>query len=265
MGLPAFDLPIPPLGVEIPLLMHPPLTHFAIVLPIFILLLELINLIMRRRGLTATAFVFFTLLIVVYVAAFITGKTDGKEAFDMLTQAGQETLKEHKLIGIYLMLFTVVLVFAKLFSMAIKKWWMKLIYLLILTGFVAAVLYQGKEGGELVYKHGANVERVKALDDKVFDLEDQLDDLKSEKTTEQKEPEPTTAKQTEENPQEANETTTATVKEEEKAALPQTQPEIQEDNTQPQEEKNKTTTEVNKTTTPNEMLNQLIDSAKSKQ
>ncbi len=183
MGLPAFDLPIPPLGVEIPLLMHPPLTHFAVVLPIFILLLELINIIVKRRGLTATAFIFFTLLIVVYVAAFITGKTDAKEAFDMLTQNGQDTLKEHKLIGIYLMLSTVVLVFAKLFSMAIKKWWMKLIYLLILTGFVAAVLYQGKEGGELVYKHGANVQRVQVLDDKVFDLEDQIDDLKNQEST----------------------------------------------------------------------------------
>ncbi len=187
MGLPAFDLPIPPLGVEIPTLIHPLITHFAIVLPIFILLLELINLIMRRKGLTATAFVFFTLLIVIFVAAFATGKTDAKEAFDMLTATGQENLKEHKLIGIYLMLSTVILVFAKLFSMALKTWWMKLIYLLILTGFVAAVLYQGKEGGELVYENGANVHRVKILEDKIFDLEDRIDNLKQEsKKSEQK-------------------------------------------------------------------------------
>jgi len=180
MHLPVFDLPVPALGVEIPVLMHPPVVHFAIVIPVFILILEIINIFMKRRGLTITTFVFFTLLIVIYFAAFATGKTDGSETWDLLTKAGQEDLKAHKLIGIYLMLSTVVVMFAKLFSMAIKKWWMKLIYLLILVGFVAAVLYQGKEGGELVYKYGANNERVQELGEEVFDLKEELEELKEE-------------------------------------------------------------------------------------
>ena len=177
MNLPAFDLPIPPLPIDIPVLMHPPLVHFAIVLPIFILLLEIINIVMKRRALTVTTFVFFTLLVVIFAGAYLTGKNDGKEAWDMLSNAGHADLKEHKLIGTYLLLASVAMIFIKLFSMALKTWWMKLIYLIALVAFVAAVLFQGKEGGELVYKHGANVEKVKTLDDQVFDLKEEISDM----------------------------------------------------------------------------------------
>ncbi len=178
MNLPVFDIPVPNLGFDIPVLMHPPLVHFAIVIPVFILILEIINIFMRRRGLTVTTFVFFTLLIVIFFAAFVTGKTDGSEAWDMLTKAGQADLKEHKLIGIYLLIASVVVVFLKLFAMALRTWWMKLLYLLVLIGFVGAVLYQGKEGGELVFKHGANNERVLDLSNEIDDLNDEIDELK---------------------------------------------------------------------------------------
>lgn len=180
MNLPPLNIPLPPLGFDIPILAHPPVVHFAIVLPIFILLLEIINLFMKRRALTVTTFIFFIILMVVYFAAFATGKTDGSEAYDMLTQAGQADLKEHKLIGTYLMLATAVLFFLKLFSMALRTWWMKLLYLLALIGFVAAVFYQGKEGGELVYKHGANNEMVLELSNQIDDLKDELEELKEE-------------------------------------------------------------------------------------
>ena len=178
MNLPVFDIPVPNLGFDIPVLMHPPLVHFAIVIPVFILILEIINIFMKRRGLTVTTFVFFTLLIVIFFAAFVTGKTDGSEAWDMLTKAGQADLKEHKLIGIYLLLASVVVLFLKLFAMALRTWWMKLLYLLVLIGFVGAVLYQGKEGGELVFKHGANNERVLDLSNEIDDLNDEIDELK---------------------------------------------------------------------------------------
>ena len=178
MNLPSFDIPLPNFGFDIPVLLHPPMVHFAIVLPVFILILEIINLFMKRKGLTVTTVVFYILLIIVFFGAFVTGKTDGSEAWDLLTPQGQADLKEHKLIGIYLMLGSVVVFFLKLFAVALRTWWMKLIYMLILIGFVGAVLYQGKEGGELVYKHGANNERVLDLSNQIDDLNDEIEELK---------------------------------------------------------------------------------------
>ncbi len=222
MNLPSFDIPIPPLGFDIPLLMHPPIVHFAIVLPIVILILELINLLMKRRGLTITALTFFIFLMIIYAAAYITGKTDGSEAYEMLSKAGQADLKEHKLIGTYLMLGTVVLFFLKLFAMALRTWWMKLLYMLALIGFVAAVFYQGKEGGELVYKYGANNERVMDLSSELDDLQEELEELKeanaeSEEATEEASAEEAPAKEEVEEKKEATKEA-APAKEEEQPA-----------------------------------------------
>ena len=55
---------------------------------------------------------------------------------------------------------------------------MKSLYMLALIGFVFCIFTQGKDGGELTYEHGMNVAPVKALDDKVFDLEEALEEAK---------------------------------------------------------------------------------------
>ena len=185
MNLPVFDIPVPNFGFDIPVLLHPPLVHFAIVIPVFILILEIINIFMKRKGLTVTTVVFFSLLVIIFFAAFVTGKTDGSETWDLLTKAGKADLQEHKLIGIYLLLGSVAILFLKLFAVALRTWWMKLIYMLLLIGFVGAVLYQGKEGGELVFKHGANNERVQDLMSDMDDLKDEIAELKEDAGTDE--------------------------------------------------------------------------------
>jgi hypothetical protein len=56
---------------------------------------------------------------------------------------------------------------------------LKALYILVLIAFVIFMFRQGKEGGELVYHHGLNVQAVKTLDKKVFDLEEALEEAKS--------------------------------------------------------------------------------------
>jgi len=67
----------------------------------------------------------------------------------------------------------------------IQRGMMKGLFLLILILFVAGILKQGKEGGELVYKYGANVKIVKTMDDEMFDLKDELNDYKEEEKEEE--------------------------------------------------------------------------------
>ncbi len=70
---------------------------------------------------------------------------------------------------------------------------MKALYLLVLIVFVAGIFKQGQEGGELVYKYGMNVEQVKTLDDELFDLKEELEELtpKAEKSEPVTTPAPT--------------------------------------------------------------------------
>ena len=180
MELPAIKLPQVELPFDIPVLMHPPVDHFIIALPVIILLLEVVNLIVKKRAIGVASFFLLILTVVAAVAAYFTGSIDGKEAFPLLSEAAQGELKEHKLLGTYLMLASVVVLVFKLLSAMISRGLMKALYLLILILFVASILKQGKEGGELVYKYGANVKIVKTMDDKMFEIQEELDDYIAE-------------------------------------------------------------------------------------
>jgi len=189
MELPSlpFKLPEITLPFDIPVLMHPPVDHFVIAIPVIVLLLEIMNLFVKKRAIGVTSFFLLLLGVAAAVAAYLTGTTDGKEAFDALTQAGQADLKAHKLLGTYLMFASVVVLVFKLLSAMVQRGLMKALYFLILILFVIGLVKQGKEGGELVYKYGANVERVQDLDSELFDTNEEIDELKEKmKSTSEK-------------------------------------------------------------------------------
>ncbi len=176
MELPALKLPQVHLPFDIPLLAHPPIDHFVIAIPVLVLLIEIINIFAKKRAIGTISFVLLVIGMVAAVGAYLTGLHDGSEVFDALTQAGQSELKEHKLLGTYLMLASAVVVVFKLLSAMIKRGLMKATYLLVLIVFVAGLFKQGHDGGELVYKYGANVARVADLDSDLSDAQDELDD-----------------------------------------------------------------------------------------
>ena len=178
MELPALKLPQIPLPFDIPVLLHPPVVHFVVAIPILVLIVEIINLIAKKRAIGVMTFFVLTLGMVATAAAYLTGTVDGKEAFDALSQAGQAELKAHKLLGTYLVIASAVLVVFKMLSALIRTGLLKAMYLLVLIVFTIGVIKQGKDGGELVYEYGANVERVADLDSELFDVKEELDEAK---------------------------------------------------------------------------------------
>jgi len=179
MTLPTLPLPFP-VSEVVPVLLHPAVVHFAVVLPLVILILELINLITKRRSLTITVYLLFVLLAGVYIAAYGTGVIDGKNGGLLVSDEGLSHLKEHKNLGIYLLYLSGLPILLKLLTLAIKKPWAKVIYLVSFVAIIALTLYQAKEGGELVYEYGLNVEAKVALDDTVEELQDEMDELKEQ-------------------------------------------------------------------------------------
>ena len=175
MELPALKLPDVPLPFDIPTLMHPPIVHFVVAIPILVIVIEIVNLILKKRAIGVLTFAMLILGMVATAVAYKTGTIDGKEAFDALTQAGQEELKEHKLLGTYLVIGSAIILVFKMLSALLKKGLIKALYLLVLIVFIAGILKQGKDGGELVYEYGANVERVQALEDELYDAQEEAD------------------------------------------------------------------------------------------
>jgi len=176
MQLPEITLPKVELPFDIPVLLHPSVDHFVIALPVVILLLELMNLVMKKKAVSGVSIFLIVLTIIASVGAYFTGLVDGKEAYPALTEAAKEALAHHKLLGTYLMLASGVVLFFKLLSMITGKRIIRVLYILILIAFVAGIFEQGEHGGELVYKYGMNVEQVKVLDDELFDLKEELEE-----------------------------------------------------------------------------------------
>jgi len=186
MTLPDISAYIPKivLPFDIPVLLHPLIVHFMIAIPVVILLLELINLVSKKKAIGVMSFILLLLTVVAAAGAYFTGLVDGKEGYDLLTEAGKEELAEHKLLGTYLLLASVLVLIFKLLSAAMSSAIVKALYLLMLIGFVLGIFEQGKDGGELVYEHGMNVKKVKVLDDKVFELEEALEEAKEKASSE---------------------------------------------------------------------------------
>ena len=173
MTLPEIVLPKVDLPFDIPVLLHPFVVHFLVAIPVVVLLLELMNLMMKKKAVGGVSFFLLLLTLVASVGAYLTGLADGQDA--AFTDAAKSALGEHKLLGTYLLLASALVLFLKLLAMTGSKV-LKALYILGLIAFVVVMFKQGKEGGELVYKHGLNVEAVKTLDDKVFDLEEELEE-----------------------------------------------------------------------------------------
>jgi len=190
MNLPVIpDLPIPPLPVEVPLLLHPAVAHFAIAIPVIILLLELVNIFAKRRGISITSLLLILLTMIVFVTLYITGKADGSEGYMLLNEAAQTDFKEHKLIGLYLIYATSAIFVLKLLSM-LGVGLFRFLFVLALISFVGVNMLQGKKGGNLVYNHGMNITAVNEagntidyLNDDIADLEAEIEELEAEIVT----------------------------------------------------------------------------------
>jgi len=174
MSLPNISIPAVNIPFDIPTLMHPPIVHFAIAIPVLIVVFELINIFLNNKTIKVISTILMVVMIGVFFAAYLTGITDGKAAIDNGFGA-MDDLKEHKLFGIYLVYISVFVLLMKLLSLTINRTGFKVFYVLILFGFLALVFHQGEEGGELVYKHAANV---KAQNDE-FDDDDEEETTKA--------------------------------------------------------------------------------------
>jgi len=157
MTLPALTIPQFPLPVHIPFEAHPCIVHLAVALPIVIILMELVNLVVKKRTLGVFSFVLMILLALILFAAYLTGSVDAEHAKSALTQDAKSLFEAHKVQGVYLVYGAAVLVLIKLMSVLIRKTPMRVIFLLFLLAFTALTLNTAKKGKILVFDYGVNV------------------------------------------------------------------------------------------------------------
>jgi uncharacterized membrane protein len=188
MGLPEISIPTVDIPFDIHPLLHPSMVHFAIAIPLLVIVAEILNLILKGKGVKIVSSIIIFLLIVILFMTYLTGVTDAKVATDSgFTALGE--LKEHKLLGIYLFYGSIFLFILKMISLGVNKTGFRVFYILVLFGFLAGIIYQGKRGGELVYKYGANVQTHKKVSKKTKDEDSKKTEQKTTKVKTEKEKE----------------------------------------------------------------------------
>jgi uncharacterized membrane protein len=180
MSLPNIPFPFE-LSVDIPLLVHPAVVHFVVAIPVVILLLEIINLVFKKRAISVLSLFLILIVVASMGVAYFAGVVDGKEAYSLLVADGQAELKEHKLLGAYLVYASVALFILKILFMAFSQVVARLFFIVLLIGFISVTLKQGKDGGELVYEYGANSKAVALVEKKLEKLQDKYSKIEEEK------------------------------------------------------------------------------------
>jgi len=160
MALPALSIPQFPLPFHISADIHPCVIHLAVALPVVIVLMELVNLVIKKRTLGVFSFVLMILLALVLFGAYLTGSVDAEHAKSALTGEAKTLFEAHKLQGIYLVYGAAVLVVIKLLSVLIRKTPMRVIFLIFLLAFTALTVNTAKKGKQLVFDYGINVKTV---------------------------------------------------------------------------------------------------------
>ncbi len=186
MALPTLTIPDIPLPFEIHTMMHPAIVHFAVALPVVILLIEIINLGARRKSIGTISFLLIFLMAVVYLGAYLTGSVDANNAKDAIDPQTKELLEAHKNGGIWMVYGSVVVLVIKLISVAVKRIVARAVFLVVLGLFFWGATGVVQKGCALTYKHGVNVKvsTVKAADvvkeNVAKDIEKKAEEVKEE-------------------------------------------------------------------------------------
>ncbi|MFA5454579.1 MAG: DUF2231 domain-containing protein [Sulfurimonas sp.] len=142
-------------------MLHPASVHFAVVLPLIALVIGLVYLLKPSETLQkiSTGFILFAAIFV--GIAFLTGKEDAGEVFQYLSADGKSALGEHAKLGKYLAIAIGLAAAINLFGYFKKIYKVEFLSIVFVAAVSAGVLFQGKMGGEITYKHGAHVEGYK--------------------------------------------------------------------------------------------------------
>jgi len=144
-------------------LLHPPLVHFAIVLPLVALMFQIAYMITKNEAHSVYSARILAVAALIMIAVWYTGGQDGKAAYPLLDAEGQKDLLAHKAYGLYVMITTIVIAIIKFAACKMKNSALEMGALLLIASLVGMVVFQGSTGGEIVYEHGGNVKAMKKL------------------------------------------------------------------------------------------------------
>ena len=177
---------IPP--IDIPLLLHLPIVHFAIAFLVVVILLEVVNLIFQKRALSVFSLLVIVLFAVAMSLAYLTVGVDGKEIVMAVNDAGKVALSEYKTFGVYLGTIALALIVVKMLFMTMSNILTRFFFVFLLFCILVLSGIQIKNGTLLKQNFGVdskseNIEKEKSkLQNSYSELETKYKKLMAEVT-----------------------------------------------------------------------------------
>jgi uncharacterized membrane protein len=135
-------------------MIHPATAHFAIVLPIVASLFGMVYIFTKSESMSKISTRLTVFAALAMIAVWYTGSSAGPLIYDYLSSEGQDVLKDHKKLGLYLAIATGIIALIKLIGCKMKKFALEALAIILLIVVTVATLFQGKIGGEITYNHG---------------------------------------------------------------------------------------------------------------
>ena len=165
---------------------HPLIVHFPIALIIVVFILDLLGALSRQKSLVSAANILSIFAALGAVAAVVTGLIAEESVWH--TDEAHELIELHETIGFAVLGAALI---SLIFRPAIKKKKSKnsLLWVAVIISLAAAILvgYEGYLGGEMVYRHGAGVEKAKIEAARADSLSALLEEYEAEKLEMEKE------------------------------------------------------------------------------
>lgn len=164
MILPDINLPFLDSITSIPLHLHSSAIHFVIALPIILLLLEISNMVFKRKAIDFVNITLISLLFISLLGAYLTGTIDSQSTLLLGNRDVSNAITEHKVIGVYMFLFGMsFIVIFKVIAFIANKTLYSILYILMIVLFIFVGFIESQSGAKLIDKFGVNVSKVTEL------------------------------------------------------------------------------------------------------
>ena len=141
-------------------LLHPPFVHFVVALPVVALFSQFTYMVTKDKSYSKAALRIIAFSFLTSIFAILGGINDAQKIIENhnLLQEGVDFLSTHKTFGFVVVVILLATTVTKWFAISKDSPLLENISLILIMISLVVALYQGRSGGELVYKHSVGID-----------------------------------------------------------------------------------------------------------
>ncbi len=140
--------------------LHPPFVHFVVALPVVALFSQLTYLATRDLAYSKAAFRIIAMTLLASFFSVYSGLSDAQTILEghHILKKGLDVLANHKALGMIAVALLLIATLVKWLAVSRKSHSLEILALFLIIVTIATTLYQGRQGGKIVYQYGGGID-----------------------------------------------------------------------------------------------------------